>query len=247
MTRFCLERVDDPARRATLAAVRAPLPILFADDRLLVVDKPAGLLTVGGPDEGPSLESRLAEQGERAFAAHRLDRDVSGLVLCARDKEMSALIEGMFRERRLRKLYWALALGRVKPAEGQWKYPLVEERGMARVSAIGKPSQSVYRTLASHALASELEIDLVTGRYNQIRVHAAHAGHALVGERKYARGKDDPFRAPRVALHAWKLEFAHPLGGERVSVEAPLPLDLEGLREAAASTQRARKPRERES
>lgn len=227
--------------------MRALLPILFADDRLLVVDKPAGLLTVGGPDDGPTLESRLAEQGERAFAAHRLDRDVSGLVLCARDKEMSALLEDLFRERKLRKLYWALALGQVKPADGQWKYPLVEERGMARVSALGKPSLSVYRTLASHPLASELEIDLVTGRYNQIRAHAAHAGHALAGERKYARGRDDPLRAPRVALHAWKLEFAHPLGGAALRVEAPLPADLERLRAAAAANQRARNLRERES
>jgi len=222
--------------------VRAPLSILFADDRLLVVDKPAGLLTVGGPADGPSLESRLAEQGERALAAHRLDRDVSGLVLCARDKPMFALLEDLFRERKLRKLYWALALGRPEPAAGQWKYALLEERGMARVSAIGKPSLSIYRTLASHALASELEIDLVTGRYNQIRVHAAHAGHPLVGERKYARGKDDPFRAPRLALHAWKLEFAHPLDGAPRRVEAPLPAALERLR-AAASAQQARKPR----
>lgn len=232
-----------------LGAVRAPLSIAFADERLLVVDKPAGLLSVGGPEDGPSLETRLAEQGTPAFPAHRLDRDVSGLLLCARDKQMLALLEDLFRERKLKKFYWALALGQVKPAQGQWKYPLLEERGMARVSALGRPSLSVYRTLAAYPLATELEIDLVTGRYNQIRVHAAHAGHALAGERKYARGKEDPLRAARLALHAWRLEFEHPLGGGVLRVESGLPEELERLRAAAATTQRARnlRPRERGS
>jgi 23S rRNA-/tRNA-specific pseudouridylate synthase len=78
-----------------------------------------------------------------------------------------------------------------------------------------------------------MEVELVTGRYNQIRLHFAHAGWPLCGERKYARGSEDPLRAKRVALHAWKLSFVHPFSGERVDAEAPLPADLLALREKA--------------
>jgi 23S rRNA-/tRNA-specific pseudouridylate synthase len=87
--------------------------------------------------------------------------------------------------------------------------------------------------LAHHAATSVVEVELVTGRYNQIRLHFAHHDQALVGERKYARGRDDPLRAKRVALHAWKLAFPHPLRGQRVAVEAPLPDDLRALLAAA--------------
>ncbi len=223
--------------------MRTPLSIVYADEQLLVADKPSGLLTVAGELDGPSLESVLEEQGMRAKAAHRLDRDVSGCVLCARDPKTLQQLEDLFRERKLEKIYWGLASGHVEPAEGQWKFPLIEERGMARVSARGRSSTTLYRTLARFPLASELEIRLVTGRYNQIRVHAAHVGHALAGERKYARGKDDPLHAARLALHAWRLEFQHPTSGEVVRAQAALPQDLERLRESAALLQRARKPR----
>jgi RluA family pseudouridine synthase len=220
--------------------VQKEIAILFQDEQLLVAHKPAGLLTVAG--DGPSLETRLAEQGIPAEAVHRLDRDVSGCVLCARTKEMRAKLEDLFRERALAKTYWALALGTLEPAVGAWKYPLLEERGQARVSARGLPSLTRYKTLARFPLATELEIDLVTGRYNQIRVHAAHAGHPLAGERKYARGKEDPLRAPRLALHAWRLAFRHPSDGAELRIEAPLPEELVRLRERAAALQRARKP-----
>ncbi|HTF90603.1 MAG TPA: RNA pseudouridine synthase [Planctomycetota bacterium] len=223
--------------------MRELLTIVYADEELLVADKPAGVLTVASETEGASLESLLAEQGMPARAVHRLDRDVSGCVLCARDPRIVPALEDLFRERKLQKIYWALAQGHVEPAKGQWKFPLLEERGMARVSARGKPSTTLYKTLARFPLATELEIELVSGRYNQIRVHAAHVGHALAGERKYARGKDDPLRAPRVALHSWRLEFEHPTSGVLVRAQAALPDDLVRLREAAVLLQRARKPR----
>ena len=225
-----------------MASVRGSLRIVYEDERLLIVDKPSGLLTVGGPGDAPTLETRLVEQGLAARAVHRLDRDVSGCVLCARDPEMQKLLEDLFRERALKKTYWAMVQGQVEPAAGEWKYPLLEEGGMARVSARGRPSVTRYSTLLRHPLCCELELDLITGRYNQIRVHAAHAGHALAGERKYARGRDDPLRSPRVALHAWRLEFEHPASGKPVRAQAELPADLERLRTLAAALQRARKP-----
>jgi len=203
------------------------IPILFEDEHLLVADKPSGLLSV--PGTGRDLLAALGEQGLEVLPVHRLDRDVSGAVLLARTPELQAGLQNLFRERALSKTYWALALGTPRRAQGEFKYPIDDSASKARVSAIGKPSRTRWRVLAEHAQATEYEVDLVTGRKNQIRLHFAHAGHALAGERKYARGKDDPTRFKRVALHAWRLAFEHPLTGEPVSVEAPLPPDLVAL------------------
>lgn len=160
---------------------------------------------------------------------HRLDRDVSGAVLLARTPELQQALQDLFRERALRKTYWALALGQPSRPQGEFKYPIDDNAVKARVSAIGKPSRTRWRVLAEHAGACEYEVDLVTGRKNQIRLHFAHAGHALVGERKYARGKDDPIKFKRVALHAWRLAFEHPVTGAEVAVEVPLAADLVSL------------------
>jgi RluA family pseudouridine synthase len=209
--------------------VPAPVPILYEDDSLVVVDKPPGLLSV------PELGERLVQQGLRAVPVHRLDRDVSGTLVLARDERTRAVLELAFRERRVGKVYWALASGHLRRPEGDLRYPILEERGRARVSSAGKPSLTRYRTLAAHEHATEVEVELVTGRMNQIRVHFAHAGNPLVGERKYARGKDSAVRAPsrRVALHAWRVELVHPHTGAPLVVEAPLPADLEALRARA--------------
>ena len=186
------------------------------------MDKPPGLLSV------PELPELLERAGIAALPVHRLDRDVSGALILALDEETRAALETLFRERAVRKTYWALAQGSVRPAQGSWKFPILEEGPLARVSALGLKSETRYRTLEALPGSSVLEIDLVTGRKNQIRLHAAHAGFPLAGERKYARGKDATlrFRSRRVALHAWRLEFSHPRTGKALRVEAPLPADL---------------------
>lgn len=210
------------------------LEVLYRDDHVLVVSKPAGMLSTAAPrEEGRTLPQALEAAGLRATPVHRLDRDVSGALLCAFDDTTRTALEDRFRERALRKLYWALALMGPKKDAGEIKYPIAEERGLARVSAAGKPALTRYRVLGRGLRANEVEVDLVTGRYNQIRLHFAHAGWPLVGERKYARGRQDPFRYPRVALHAWKLELVHPRTGAALHVEAPLPADLVALREQA--------------
>jgi RluA family pseudouridine synthase len=199
-----------------------PVPILFRDERLLVVDKPPGVLSV------PELPELLARQGIEAIPVHRLDRDVSGALILALDEEMRAALETLFRERAVKKTYWALAQGKVRPPQGSWQFPILEDGPLARVSALGLKSQTRYRTLEALRNSSVLEIDLVTGRKNQIRLHAAHAGFPLAGERKYARGKQATlrFRSRRVALHAWRLELVHPRTGQSLRVESPLPEDL---------------------
>lgn len=213
-----------------------PIPILYRDRYLLVANKPAGVLSVA--DRGaaePALPELLARDGSAAIPVHRLDRDVSGALLFALDEETRAALEALFRARVVQKTYWALAQGKVQPAQGAWHFPILEDGPLARVSALGLKSLTRYRTLEAMPAASVLEIELVTGRRNQIRLHAAHAGFPLAGERKYARGKDATlrFRSRRVALHAWRLAFVHPRSGKELRVEAPLPADLLDLLERA--------------
>ena len=196
-----------------------PLDLLHVDPHLLVVDKPAGLLSVPTPGaSGRTLVDVLAEQGHSVLPVHRLDRDVSGCVLFALDEATRAALDQLFRERE----------------QGDYKDPILDEGAYARVSARGKRCHTRWRVTARHREASEVEIELVTGRYNQIRVHFAHHGHPLLGERKYARGKQDPFRCKRVALHAAHLEFRHPHGGALLEVQSPLPADLQALAARAA-------------
>jgi 23S rRNA pseudouridine1911/1915/1917 synthase len=214
----------------------APLTILYRDDHLLVVSKPAGMLSVPmAGAEGIALPDALKQQGMRALPVHRLDRDVSGAVLFALDEATRGLLDEMFRARAVHKTYWALAQGHVHPESGAFQYPILEEGGFARVSAMGKKSVTRYRTIERQPATTAVEIDLVTGRYNQIRVHFAHAGFPLVGERKYARGKDSPvkIRSRRVALHAWRLRLSNPHGGALIDVEAPLEADLLDLLDRA--------------
>lgn len=218
-----LRRAPPPGYART--PVSEPVTILHLDAQLVVVDKPAGVLSV------PELPELLARAGLRALPVHRLDREVSGALLLALDEATRAALEALFRERAVKKTYWALAQGRVRPEQGAWHFPILEEGAHARVSALGLKSETRYRTLEALPGGSVLEIELVTGRRNQIRLHAAHAGFPLAGERKYARGKEATlrFRSRRVALHAWRLEFAHPRTGKAVRVEAPLPADLREL------------------
>lgn len=208
--------------------------LLYEDEDLLVVDKPAGLLSVPTPGaRGRTLLDVLREQGREVLAVHRLDREVTGCVLLARHERARAALDALFRERALEKVYVALVLGRLPKPAGEWRDPILDEGSYARVSARGKKCITRWRALRQHARAAEVEVELVTGRYDQIRVHFAHHGHALVGDRKYGRGKEDPFRAKRAALHAARLSFEHPLRDTTVRAEAPWPEDLRVLAAAA--------------
>jgi len=219
-----------------LAAERAaPVRILHEDDDLLVADKPAGLLSVPTPGaRGRTLLDALAAEGRAGLLpVHRLDRDVSGLVVLAKHEAARAALEALFRGRAVRKIYWALVRGRLRPDVGRFDEPILDAGARARVDPRGKPATTRWRVLERFASTSLVEVELVTGRYNQIRLHFAHHDQALVGERKYARGKEDPLRAKRVALHAWRLAFPHPFGGRRIELEAPPPAELRALLAAA--------------
>jgi len=218
------------------------IPLLYVDEHLLVADKPAGMLSVPTPNaEGRTLLDALRAQKLGPLTVHRLDRETSGAILFARDPGTRAALEEMFRLRAVKKTYWALARGRLRGAAGKFSFRIAEAGAVASVSPRGQAAETRWRVLAQHPATTEVEVDLLTGRHNQIRLHFAHASHPLVGERKYARGAESPLalRSRRVALHAWRMSFAHPSGGARIEVEAPLPADLEELRLRATEQQRA--------
>jgi 23S rRNA pseudouridine1911/1915/1917 synthase len=222
----------------------ADLQIVFEDAALLVVNKPAGLLTVPLPrrEEAESVESQLAahlrSKGKRRpLVVHRIDRDTSGLVVFATHGDAQQRLKDQFRRREPERVYLAVVYGTPEPSEGVWSDYLVWDdtsliqRATRAGDPRGKLSTSEYRVLERFAETSLLEVHLVTGKRNQIRLQARLRGHTLVGEQRYTYGPDElrPVDFPRQALHAHRLGFDHPISGKRMRFEAPLPPDMEEL------------------
>jgi 23S rRNA pseudouridine955/2504/2580 synthase len=218
------------------AAKPAEFPIVFEDAALLVVDKPAGVAVHGG--SGVSfgvIESLRASRPQAKFLelAHRLDRDTSGLLMLA--KKRSALVElhRMLREGEVDKRYLALAKGRWEGRTREIREPLhkyVTPTGERRVSVREGGMEAITRisVVKKSDELSFLEIQLLTGRTHQIRVHLAHAGHPLLGDEKY--GDADANKGmKRLFLHAANLALAHPLTREALAFKAPLPPDMKAF------------------
>ncbi|HKY31051.1 MAG TPA: RluA family pseudouridine synthase [Candidatus Polarisedimenticolia bacterium] len=210
--------------------------VLVQDERLLVADKEAGLLTVPAPGHsGDTLVDRLAareaRRGVRAprlWIVHRIDRYTSGLVLFARDEEAAGALITQFRRRSAAREYLALCEGAPRPEEGRLRSRLLEDpRSLkvyeARPGAGGQLAVCSYRTEEVFPDAALLRVRLETGRRNQIRVQLAGIGHPVLGDRTY--GRPSPLLA-RAALHAARLGFLHPASGAQVRVESPLPPDM---------------------
>lgn len=211
-----------------------PLTILHEEGRLLVVAKPPGLLTVPAPRGSrsagqDSLVARLEREGWRVRPVHRLDRETSGAVMLARDPEAREVLMELFKERGVSKTYLAVVQGHPRPAEGTLDLPIRDLGSRAEVHRQGRPSRTRYRVVETLQGAAVVEAEPVTGRHNQIRLHFAHVRHPLVGERKYARGRDAAVRHKRAALHALALAWTCPWTARPRKVEAPLPRDLQNL------------------
>jgi len=178
-----------------------------------------------------TLLERLARQGLSLLAVHRLDLETSGVVLLARDPEARAALMQLFKEHGVKKSYLAIIQGILEPRAGVLDFPIQDLGAKACVHQKGRPAITCYRTLEVFrgGQASLVEMQPETGRHNQIRLHCAHVGHPLVGERKYARGRDAAVGHKRAALHAASLELALPWSGQRLKIQAPLPRDLENL------------------
>jgi len=207
----------------------APLRLVHADEHLVVVDKPPGLLTIADAGERQHTAYRLlrdwveATGGRRIFVVHRLDRETSGLLVFARSPEAKGLLQKQFQLRTPERLYQARVDGVVREDEGTLTSRLTEDRSLrvrpTRDPDRGREAITRYRVLERFPDSTLLELKLVTGRRGQIRAQLAAMGHPVVGDRAYG-SRRDPFR--RVCLHATRLGFMHP-DGRRVSFESRPP------------------------
>jgi len=231
-----------PLRLASPAARPAPrpldLPIVYEDAALLVIDKPSGIAVHGGSGVSYGVIESLRAQRPEAKSlelAHRLDRDTSGLLIIA--KKRSALVElhRMLREGEVEKVYVALVQGRWRGGERELRerlHKFVTGGGERRVAvhAGGQAAATQVKPIAATEAYSLLELRLLTGRTHQIRVHLAHAGHPVLGDDKY--GDFELNRAvatqgvKRLFLHARRLGFRHPIDGNDMKLESPMPEDM---------------------
>lgn len=219
------------------AKARVDLPIIFEDDAMLVIDKPEGIAVHGGSGVSFGVIEALRRQRPQAKfleLAHRLDRETSGILLVGKKRLALTALHDMFREHGAGadKRYLVLVKGRWMNNTQHVKAPLLKyltDSGERRVSvhAEGKASHTVFRLLARWPEMSLLEAQLKTGRTHQIRVHLAHLGFPILGDEKYGdfnlNKRLRPAGLKRMALHAWRMAFRHPLLGTPVECVAPLP------------------------
>lgn len=215
--------------------------VIYRDDQLIVLNKPSGLATQGGPGIARHLDGMLdvlRGDGDRPRLVHRLDRDTSGVILLARTAAVAARVAALFRSREVEKTYWAVVAGRPSPADGQIDQPLKRvasafgERTIAadRKDRAGQRAYTNYRTLdAAGQKLAWLELQPLTGRTHQLRVHCLALGTPIVGDEKYAEPRDNGSGGSyveglpdRLHLHARRLLLPHPAGGT-LEVEADLP------------------------
>lgn len=227
---------------ADIAAVRSW--VIHEDAHVIAFSKPPGLSSQGGRIQAHTLDDLLwafaRSNGKRPELVHRLDRDTSGVILAAKTKPAASFLGKALQMRRFRKQYLALLSAAPEPASATIDAPLRREEigreSYMRVVAFdaqgAQGSQSKYRTLASGPEGAVVELEPLTGRMHQLRVHMAHIGRPLIGDVRYGGALTTAVGpAPRLMLHAARLSFPHPEGGT-TTVEAPPPEDFARLRAA---------------
>jgi len=257
-----VDLIEPPSAPARPAGEEIPLPILYEDRDLIVLDKPAGLVAHPAPgnETGTLVNALIAHSGDslegiggerRPGIVHRLDKDTSGLMVVAKTPLAHQALSDAFAARDIDRAYLALAWGAITPTSGEFDGPIGRDprdrKRMTVVKSGGKTALTRYRVLRiSHAAISLIECRLATGRTHQIRVHLSQAGHPLLGDPVYlrripaaARALPEPARAaaldfPRQALHAARLGFVHPRTGKPLLFETAPPADFRTL-EAAIS------------
>lgn len=235
-----------------------PLTIVYEDERLLVLNKPAGMVVhPGRGNVTGTLAAGLLHHcrtisrrgGDfRPGIVHRLDMDTTGLLVVALDDDMHAALSRLLAERKIKRTYTAFVWGHPDPAAATIDAPIGRHPNNRTLKAVvenGRPAVTHYETVARYRFLSRLSVNLQTGRTHQIRVHLAHIGHHVFGDPDYG-GREERLRGftpeirnaarsllkriTRQALHAGRLEFRHPATGETLVFDAPLPEDMEMLR-----------------
>ncbi len=245
--------LPDAATPGHLQGESIPIDVVYEDGDLAVVMKPAGLVVhPGAGHTGGTLVHALLGRGmeltdaagkDRPGIVHRLDRDTSGLLIVAKSEPAYRALTRMFARREIKKTYLALVWGHPRPPNGRIDETIGRSRRDPKKMTVrpgrGREATTLYKTLEALPGAAILEIDLVTGRTHQIRVHFASRHHPVLGDKTYGgmpwKGVRDVSRRtllsslPRLALHAARLSFSHPVEGRPLTFSAPLPHDLVGL------------------
>jgi 23S rRNA pseudouridine1911/1915/1917 synthase len=233
---------------ADVPAEDDPVPVRYRDRYLMVVAKPAGIAvhptaarrtgTLVNRLKGMGVPLSSGAEPDRPGIVHRLDAGTSGLLVVAADDETHALLQEMFRRHTVDRRYLALARGSVEHDRFAVDAPLARRGGAIRVRAEGgREAETRFEVLERLERSTLLEAAPQTGRTHQIRVHLSAVGHPILGDRRYGGGGGEAGRLglERPFLHSWRVAFDHPVTGERVAIEEPLPDDLErALRRARA-------------
>lgn len=243
VVRVWMDRPGSARRRASLGDDR-DLPIVYEDGAIVVLNKPPGVLSVPLERQADArsvyedLKDYLAKRRKpRPLVVHRIDRDTSGLVLFAKHAAAQRRLKEQFKRHEPERVYLAVVYGHPTPAEGTWRDRMVwDETALIQKEthprdARGKDAICHYRVVERLRGAALIEVALVTGRRNQIRLQARLRGHTLVGEQRYTYGPESlrPIAFPRQALHAHRLGFRHPSDDRDLRFEAPLPEDMQAL------------------
>ena len=205
------------------------LEILYEDEHLLAVSKPAGMLVVPStttPASETLLEKAKRHVGNRVWALHRLDRDTSGVVLFGKTPEACRTFHHQFEKRTIEKTYEAIVAGTVSRQQGVITLPIAKKRwGKGRIRRGGESARTEYRVKEYCVPVTWLEVCPKTGRMHQIRIHLAAIGHPLAFDPLYH--KDSPWKwLSQVPLHAHSVTFDRPVTGERQTIHAPLPKEF---------------------
>jgi 23S rRNA pseudouridine1911/1915/1917 synthase len=226
---------EPPLMQAGIEAQGIPLEVLYEDNDLIIVDKPAGIVVhpAAGNRDGTLVNALLYHCNElsgvggveRPGIVHRLDKDTTGCLVAAKNDAAHGSLTRQFAGREVSKIYLALVDGRFAKGSGEISAPIgrhpIHRQKMAVVER-GRAARTTWRVLRELPVGSLIECTLHTGRTHQIRVHLKHIGHPLLGDDVY--GKRSSF--PRQMLHAWKLAFIHPSTGQLVSFKSPIPADF---------------------
>jgi 23S rRNA pseudouridine1911/1915/1917 synthase len=237
--------IPDP-RPLELAPEAIPLSVVYEDADLLIVDKAAGLVVHPAPGHpgGTLVNALLARDTEyggiagvlRPGIVHRLDRDTSGLLMVAKDDRAQASLMAQLKAREVKKTYLGLVQGAVAATSGRVEAPIGRDphhRTRMAVVPAGRPAVTGYRVRERLPGWTLLELDLITGRTHQIRVHLAAIGHPLAGDPVYGTGtsRRGPDGLERLFLHSWQIELKSPDDGHVIRATAPLPAELESALE----------------